>query len=118
MTPAANRNRIEPTFKLEQREFKAKVEAALKNGGIKLMNKQGIGALDEAELNRLVKVCKAVRQGHKLAIGAPLAYLRVDGETICIKTFAGIRRELSKCYFKRENFRLFRNADKGITIEL
>jgi hypothetical protein len=111
------RNRIDITTKLDNRYFKAKVERLLEEkGSIRLQDNVGQSYLNEGELSRLIKVCKAIRQGQKLAIGAPLCYLRIDDECICLNSYAQIKSTLATCYIKREDFRVFRNFDKGITI--
>ena len=117
MNATPNRNRIETSIKLENREFKARVESALKTiGCVRLINKTGEPFLTEAEVEKAIKVAKAMRQGHKLAEGAPLGYLKIDGETHQIKNYGAMKRELRSCRVDREKFRMFRNFDKGITI--
>ena len=119
MNATPNRHRIETSIKLENREFKARVESALKTiGCIRLIDKTGGPFLTEAEIEKAIKVAKAIRQGHKLAEGAPLGYLKIDGETHQLKTYGTIKRELRTCRVNREKFRMFRNFDKGITISL
>jgi hypothetical protein len=116
MTANNNRNHIEPAIKIENREFKARVESALKSGGVRLTNKTGNPFLTESEVARAIKFAKAIRQGNRLAEGAPLGYLKIDGETIALKSYGALKRELGACIVDRAKFRIFRNFDKGITI--
>lgn len=74
--------------------------------------------LTEEKMNALLVNVKELRKGHKLNEYARAPYLViVDGKFHWIKTIPSLKKLLSYCVFPKM-FRVFRNADKGITINL
>jgi len=74
--------------------------------------------LMEAEMNSLMEQVRFLRKGHKLHPGAKAPYLvKVDDAWYDFKQVRTLRKFLEQCTFP-EAYRVFRNADKGITINL
>ena len=86
---------------------------------ITLKDNQGHSYLTEGELDRLIAKAKELRKGHKLN---PLALHRflvyVDGECFGLNRYDSLRTLISTCIVSRADFRMFRNADKGVTVLL
>jgi hypothetical protein len=86
---------------------------------ITLKDNHGTSYLNECELDRLISKAKEIRKGHKLN---PLALHRflvyVDGECFGLNRYDSLRALISTCLVSRADFRMFRNADKGVTVLL
>lgn len=73
--------------------------------------------LTKSEMQSLMIKCRALRSGHKLAVGANRYTVIVDGKYHNFNTTTSLGKFLSSCLFPK-NFRVFRNFDKGVTINL
>jgi len=74
--------------------------------------------LDAPELETLIAMAKGLRKGQKLNPHAKAQFvILVDGGYIFCKTEKTLRKELASCLFP-PIFRTFRNADKGVSIDL
>jgi hypothetical protein len=73
--------------------------------------------LTESQMENLITECRNLRKGHKLQDGRRPYTVIVDGEHHYFSTTTTLRKFLSCCVLP-ENFRIFRNADKGVTINL
>lgn len=74
--------------------------------------------LTDEQLDALMLRVKEERKGHKLHESAPAPYVVfVDGEVYQVKTLPALKKLLRVCHFPGA-FDLFRNYDKGVTIDL
>ncbi len=74
--------------------------------------------LNDAAMNDLLVRVQELRKGHDLHPGAKAPYVViVDGEYNWIKTLPLLRKFLHSCVFPC-NPDVFRNRDKGVTINL
>lgn len=73
--------------------------------------------ITESQMRDLITECKNLRKGHKLLGNRKPYTVIVDGHHHYFLTATSLRRFLSDCTFP-ENFRTFRNFDKGVTINL
>jgi hypothetical protein len=73
--------------------------------------------LTSDQMDKLIYDCKELRKGHKLIGNRKNFTVIVDEEHHEIATEKALRNFLSVCVFPK-NFRFFRNADKGVTINL
>jgi hypothetical protein len=72
---------------------------------------------DEA-MTALMEKIKMLRKGQPLHPGAKAPYLAVvDNEYHWFKTIPSLRKFLEKCFFPPA-YRVFRNFDKGVTVDL
>jgi hypothetical protein len=73
--------------------------------------------LTESQMENLMTECRNLRKGHKLQGNRKPYTVIVDGEHHYFSTTTSLSKFLSCCIFP-ENFRTFRNFDKGVTINL
>jgi len=73
--------------------------------------------LTENQMETLMTECRSLRKGHKLQVNRKPYTVIVDGEHHYFSTTTSLRNFLTSCTFP-ENFRTFRNFDKGVTINL
>lgn len=73
--------------------------------------------LTEGQMENLMTECRDLRKGHKLQGNRKPYTVIVDGEHHCFSAVTSLRKFLADCVFP-ENFCTFRNADKGVTIDL
>lgn len=76
------------------------------------------GYLTIEEIEWIIGKCKELTKGHKRAIGTPMIWVRVDEESYNVNSYHVLRSLIGCCYIKRSEFEMFRNFDKGITINL
>lgn len=69
------------------------------------------------EITDIIKTCNEICKGHKRAACRKKYTVIVDGECHAIATTSSLRRFLNDCVWG-ESFRIFRNFDKGATIDL
>lgn len=70
------------------------------------------------ETEALLMKVKDLRKGHQLSQFAKAPYLVIaDGKFHWIKSSRGLRKMIGQCMFP-QMYRVFRNADKGVTINL
>jgi hypothetical protein len=89
----------------------------LKQQKLLVFNSMTTTYLTESQMENLMTECRNLRKGHKLSLGRRPYTVIVDGEHYHFSTTASLRKFLSCCVFP-EDFRTFRNADKGVTINL
>ena len=74
--------------------------------------------LSPPQMDMLLDRVQDLRKGHTLHPGAKAPYLvRVDGEWHNFKTIKSLRKFLEHCTFPHA-YRVFRNFDKGVTIDI
>lgn len=73
--------------------------------------------LTEAQMDELMTKCRELRKGHKLNPARKPYTVIADGNHYEFSTTTTLRKFLTSCTFP-ENFRTFRNFDKGVTINL
>ena len=73
--------------------------------------------LTESQMENLMTECRNLRKDHKLQGNRKPYTVIVDGEHHYFSATTSLRKFLVDCVFP-ENFRTFRNSDKGVTINL
>jgi hypothetical protein len=73
--------------------------------------------LTESQMENLMTECRNLCKGHTLQGNRKPYTVIVDGEHHYFSTTTKLSKFLSCCIFP-ENFRTFRNFDKGVTINL
>ena len=76
------------------------------------------GYLSTDEIEWVIAKAKDLTKGHKRDKGAPMIWVRVDGESHNVNSFHALKSLIGVCYIKRSEFEMFRNFNKGITINL
>lgn len=73
--------------------------------------------LTEIQMEKLMTECRNLRKGHKLTGNRAQFTVIADSQHYYFKSIKSLRNFLSCCIFP-ENFRTFRNFDKGVTINI
>jgi len=73
--------------------------------------------LTESQMTALIDQCRAIRKGYILNPARKPYTVIVDGKHYGFATTTALRKFLESCTVP-ENYRVFRNADKGATINL
>jgi hypothetical protein len=73
--------------------------------------------LTETQMDSLIQRCRDLRKGHKLHPLRKAFTVIADGQHIEIVTTTRLRKFLSFFMFPEE-YKVFRNFDKGVTINL
>jgi hypothetical protein len=73
--------------------------------------------LTETQMDSLIQQCRDLRKGHKLHPLRKAFTVIVDDQHVEIATTTRLRKFLS-CVMFPQKYRVFRNMDKGVTINL
>jgi hypothetical protein len=76
------------------------------------------GYLTTEEIEWIIAKSKELTKGRKRDKGTPMIWVRVDGESYNVNSFHALKSLIGTCYIKRSEFEMFRNFNKGITINL
>ena len=85
----------------------------------KLLNQSNEpGYLTTDEIEWIITKSKELIKGYKRDKGTPMIWVRVDGESHNVNSYHVLKSLVGCCYINRADFEMFRNFNKGITINL
>jgi len=106
-------------YQLRVRQPQQKMTTTPTTTRTKLPNQStDFGYLTTEEIEWIITKSKELTKGHKRDKGTPMIWVRVDGESHNVNSFHALKTLIGCCYIKRSELEMFRNFNKGITINL